>query len=313
MKSNTTTKIILIFAVLGLALYLLYPTYQYSSLDDEQKKAKELEDQKAFLELKSKSLNLGLDLQGGMHVVLEVDVRELLDKLAKNKDENFISALQETDQKVAVSDEDFITAFNSKLNEKEVKITRYYSSAEHRTEDEVLDFLREQTSEAVDRSKEILTNRVDEFGVTEPIVQKQGDRRIIIELAGVTNPTRVRQLIGRTALLEFKLLKDNIVTAPVAEKINQFISARINPEDTTTTAADEKDRDTTATSAEDLFGIDETDTVATTPEIAEQDSLATLFEEGLFFLDPNNNQTILVPAEKELKFKEILRCRKCRI
>ncbi len=305
MKSKTTTKFLLILVVLSFAIYLLYPTYKFSQLTDDQKEKMRIENQKGFFELKAKTLNLGLDLQGGMHVVLEVNIKELLNKLAKNKNDAFFKALEDADKEVERTDEDFIAVFNDKLNEQGVKITRYYSSAEHRTEDDVLAFLREQTTEAVDRSKEILTNRVDEFGVSEPIIQKQGDRRIIVELAGITNPTRVRQLIGKTALLEFKLLKDPIVANQVAEKLNQFIMSKVSPVDTVTEEKKDKNKDTTATELEEMFGIDTTDR-AETPVTAEADTAISLFEENLFFLDPRDRQTLLVPVDKISKFKKVL-------
>ncbi|MCD4692147.1 MAG: protein translocase subunit SecD [Calditrichales bacterium] len=303
MKSKTSTKFIIILCVLILAVYLLYPTYKWNSLSSAQKDEMQMQDQKGFFNLKSKTINLGLDLQGGMHVVLEVDVKELVNKLAKNRDENFEIALEETDKQVKESDEDFISVFSDKLKTKNVNIVRYFASSERRTEDEVLDYLNEQTKEAVHRSKEILSNRVDEFGVSEPIIQKQGDRRIIIELAGVTNPTRVRELIGKTALLEFKLLKDNIVSSQVAEKINNFIVSKISPADTAASADDDK-KDTTTTALEDMFGIDTSE--AAQEEIA-ADSASSLFEENIFFLDPNDKQSLVVPVEKEIKFKEILK------
>jgi preprotein translocase subunit SecD len=303
MKSKTSTKFIIILCVIILAVYLLYPTYKWNSLSSAQKDEMQIEDQKGFFNLKSKTINLGLDLQGGMHVVLEVDVKELVNTLAKNRDENFEIALEETDKQVKESDEDFISVFSGKLKTKNVNIVRYFASSERRTEDEVLDYLNEQTKEAVHRSKEILSNRVDEFGVSEPIIQKQGDRRIIIELAGVTNPTRVRELIGKTALLEFKLLKDNIVSSQVAEKINNFIVSKISPADTASSADDDK-KDTTTTALEDMFGIDTSE--ATQEEIA-ADSASSLFEENIFFLDPNDKQSLVVPVEKEIKFKEILK------
>lgn len=303
MKSKTSTKFIIILCVIILAVYLLYPTYKWNSLSSAQKDEMQIEDQKGYFNLKSKTINLGLDLQGGMHVVLEVDVKELVNKLAKNRDENFEIALEETDKQVKESDEDFISVFSGKLKTKNVNIVRYFASSERRTEDEVLDYLNEQTKEAVHRSKEILSNRVDEFGVSEPIIQKQGDRRIIIELAGVTNPTRVRELIGKTALLEFKLLKDNIVSSQVAEKINNFIVSKISPADTAASADDDK-KDTTTTALEDMFGIDTSE--AAQEEIA-ADSASSLFEENIFFLDPNDKQSLVVPVEKEIKFKEILK------
>jgi protein-export membrane protein SecD len=157
--------------------------------------------------------------------------------------------------------------------------------------------------EAVDRSLEILRNRIDQFGVTEPTIQKQGGRRIILELAGVTNPERVRQIIGQTALLEFKLVKDPEITNQLATKVNSFIAERINPSDTAKT---EPVSDSEATALEELFNISEesesTDT--TFAELAEKPD--PLFEENLFFQLPNDPSTIIVPLEKEQKFSQII-------
>ena len=305
MKSKTTTKFIFILIVLIGAVYLLYPTYKFNSMTDEQKNALKLENKKEYFDLKSKSINLGLDLQGGMHVVLEVDIKELLDKLAKNKTQEFTEALNQADKIVQKTDENFIIVFNRILKEKGINIARFYSTAERRTESEVIDYLKTQGSEAVNRSLEILRNRVDEFGVAEPIIQKVGESRIIVELAGVTDPTRVRKLIGRTALLEFKLLKDDVISGQVAEKINSFILSKISPVDSAAEAASTNNakQDSDVTSAESMFGIDSTKTDTT---IAVTDPKSSLFEENLFFLDPRSKQTILVPVEKEEKFRKII-------
>jgi SecD/SecF fusion protein len=301
MKSKTTTKIIIIAIVLLVALYLLYPTYQYSALSEEQRDAMQINDKQSYLDLKAKSINLGLDLQGGMHVVLEVDIRELLDRLARNKTEEFTRILSETEAQVNITDEDFISVFRDKLAQNNLSIARFYSSTERRTESEVITYLRKQAEEAVDRSREILSNRVDEFGVSEPIIQKQGDRRIIVELAGVTDPARVRQLIGKTALLEFRLLKDNVISAAVAERLNSFIQSKISPTDTLVQEADEE-RDTTVTALEDIFKIDTAQVVQ--PELLDDEN--RLFEENMFFLDPRDRQTLLVPVNKDEKFRRIL-------
>ncbi len=307
MKSKTTTKFILILVILLGAIYYLYPTYKFNSLSDKEKQEMKINDPKAFFNLKGKTINLGLDLQGGMHVVLEVDIKELLNKLARNKNEAFQKALEKTQKQVEKTDEDFISVFNENLKKEGVNIARYYANSEHRTESEVLDYLRTQTKEAVNRSLEILRNRVDEFGVSEPIIQKQGNTRIIVELAGVTDPARVRKLIGRTALLQFKLLADNIVSANVAEKINEYINSKITPSDTLAEKKSSADstRDTSTTSLENMFGIDSTKSADTTT-VAKNDSIKTLFEENLFFLDPRDKQTLLVPVDKEAKFRKIL-------
>ena len=303
MQSSITVKMILIIAAIFLSLYLLYPTYKISQMTDEEKTAMELADRKAFLLIKSKTINLGLDLQGGMHVILEVDIKEMLDQLAKNKNETFIQALKKTDEIVAETDEDFIAVFNNTLKEMGGKIVRFYGSRELKTEEEVLSYLRDQTSEAVTRALEVLRNRIDEFGVAEPIIQKQGENRIIIELAGVTDPTRVRQLIGKTAKLEFHLLKDTEITMLVAEKINDFVQSKITPLDTAVQEEDSKAPGDTSVSLEKIFGSADEDTGEA--PVAETDA-ASIFEKNLFFLHPNDRQTILVPAEKEEKFRQII-------
>ncbi len=85
MKKNTTTRLAIILFVFALAIYLLYPTIRLSMMTDAEAKEFEKNDPDSYNALKSKAISLGLDLQGGMHVVLEVDIKELLEKLAKNK------------------------------------------------------------------------------------------------------------------------------------------------------------------------------------------------------------------------------------
>ncbi len=304
MQSSTGVKLILILASVVLSLYLLYPTYQLSVMSDAEKERIELEDKKSMVDLKSKSINLGLDLQGGMHVVLEVDIKELLNQLAKNKTDVFVSSLEKSAREVEDSDEDFINIFYNNLTEAGGNLVRFYGSRDMSTEDAVLTFLRDQISETVTRALEILQNRVDEFGVSEPIIQKQGESRIIIELAGVTDPSRVRELIGKTAKLEFRLLKDSEIYLSVAEKINKFIQSKISPLDTV--SSDEEESGESADSSlnlDELFGTTASDSQVSDSAVAKADPL---FEQNLFFLDPNSRQNILVPAEKESKFRRII-------
>jgi SecD/SecF fusion protein len=304
MQSSITVKLVLIVGSIILALYLLYPTYKYSKMSDDEITQLELEDTRSLVDLRSKTINLGLDLQGGMHVILEVDIKELLSQLAKNKNEVYETTLEKSNLEIGQSDEDFIAVFNRNLKEAGVNLVRYYGSRELNSETLVLTYLRTQTSETVTRALEILRNRVDEFGVSEPIIQRQGNNRIIIELAGVTDPSRVRQLIGKTAKLEFRLLKDTEIYLKVAEEINQFVKSKIIPTDSVK-AEDEAEKDVSDTtlSLDELFG-------ETTIDTSEREGTAvdkeTIFEENLFFLDPNRQQTILVPAEKEEKFKQVI-------
>ncbi len=304
MKKNTTTRLAIILFVFAVAIYLLYPTISLSMMSEKELTEFQNSDPDSYNALKSKAISLGLDLQGGMHVVLEVDLKELLDKLAKNKNPEFVQALDEAVKETKGSDADLIATFNEKLKAKGMNIARYYGSSERREESEVLQYLYTQSEEAVTRSLEILRNRVDQFGVSEPTIQKQGSSRIIVELAGVTNPKRVRQLIGKTALLEFKLLKSPEVTSNVAIKINKFIASKITPGDTT--ASDKKEKkDSTSTALEELFSVNDSDS-AVSGATAAGDTSKALFEENLFFQDPRDRSTLLVPADKENKFKRII-------
>jgi len=304
MQSSTTMKLFLVLAVFALSLYLLYPTYKLSQMSEVERATLEKEDRSSIIDLKSKSVNLGLDLQGGMHVILEVDVKELLNQLAKNKNVEFQQALDKTAEEVLDSDEDFISVFTRNLAENGSRLVRYYGSRELSSEDEVITFLRSQTSETVTRAKEILTNRVDEFGVSEPIIQQQGENRIIIELAGITDPTRVRQLIGKTAKLEFRLLKDQQISLAVAEKIHEYVQSQISPLDSTEKATEEQVADgDTSVSLDELFKSDETAEATEDTSSKKEDEF---FEQNLFFLHPSNQQTLLVPIEKRDKFKQLL-------
>lgn len=303
MRSSNRVKFTLIIGAIILSLYLLYPTYMLSEKSEDELHKMELQDKKSLLDLKSKSINLGLDLQGGMHVVLEVDIKELLSQIAKNKNEILIKALDKTAKEVIESDEDFIAVLNQNLKAEDVNLTRYYGTRDRRTEDEVLEYLRNQTEETVSRALEILRNRVDEFGVSEPIIQKQGENRIIVELAGIKDPSRVRELIGKTAKLEFKLLKDAEIYVEVADKINKFIQSKISNVDTSE-IEDDQDTDTSTVALEKIFGKAEVKTDSISKNATGDTS--SIFEANLFFQHPNNPQQLLVPADKEQKFKTIL-------
>ncbi|NOQ97923.1 MAG: protein translocase subunit SecD [Calditrichae bacterium] len=304
MRRNITVKLGIILFLVALFLYLLYPTIKFNYLlSPEAKEDLKIEDPKAYDKLLENSIKLGLDLQGGMHVVMEVDIEELTKVLARNKDERFDEAWEESRLITAEEDRDFLTVFAQKLEEKGADIARYFGTKSLKEHDEILSYLRKQASEAIDRSLEVLRNRVDQFGVSEPTIQKQGNKRIIIELAGITDPQRVRGILGQTALLEFRMLKDQQITQNVASKINEFIKGEISDTDILET---EEPKDTSVVRPEDLFGKAEETVVDTT----EKDSLALerdkLFKENLFFAYPGDPQRLLVPEENEIRLKLIL-------
>jgi protein-export membrane protein SecD len=135
-------KILIIIAIVGYCFYALYPSSTYYTMSEDERERLSTEQRDKYLE---SVIKLGLDLQGGMHIVLEVDDTGLDDNAKKD---------------------------------------------------------------APDRVMEIMRNRVDQFGVAEPVIQRQGDKRIIVQLPGLEDPERARNLVGTTALLEFRLVRE---------------------------------------------------------------------------------------------------------
>lgn len=189
---NIRWKIIFIVVLFLLAIYSLYPTYQFyfilpteiEKLNFQFKNAKTynesttvrnqlIELEKERIRLHKKAINLGLDLVGGMHMLLEVD--------------------------------------KSKLSLAEA-------------------------SEAIDRALEVVRNRIDQFGVFEPIIQKTGEGRILLQLPGVDRE-RAKSLIGQTAQLEFSLVAEPNIALGIFKKIDEYYQ-KLNPLDTTTKFSD---------------------------------------------------------------------------
>lgn len=165
-------------------------------------------------EVKEKELALGLDLQGGMHVILEVSPTDIVKTLAGNNvDTKFEAALEQAVAAQRNSQESFTDLFFEALSETAagVPFANYFATAANKerisfnsSNDEVKDVIEGEVADAVDRAFEIVRTRIDQFGVTQPNIQKiQGTSRIQIELPGVDNPARVRKLLQGVAKLEF--------------------------------------------------------------------------------------------------------------
>jgi len=225
-------KLIFIIASILLSFYFLYPTYKDYKFTKElrslvgEDSLKYLEqNESAIREARMKRIKLGLDLQGGMRVVLEVNVLKLLEDLAKNKDSLFDAIMAETRREATGSEKDVIDILKEKFQAKQVRMSRYYGNIRD-SDDDVVSRLRTESDNAIDRAMEIVRNRVDQYGVSEPSIQKQGGRRIIVELPGVSKEAEVRQLLQGTALLEFKLLADPEITSKVYESIDKTLAGK---------------------------------------------------------------------------------------
>jgi preprotein translocase subunit SecD len=247
-------KIILIVGAVLLSLYLLYPTYQDYQ---QQQSLGQLrgEDSLAFIEeneadirsARADRIKLGLDLQGGMRVVLEVNVLKLIEDLAKNKDATFTDILNAVTEEAQRSEESPVLILRRHFEERQIRMSRYYGSLRDDNE-RIYGFLENESEKAIDRGMEIVRNRVDQYGVSEPTIQKLGANRIIVELPGVTKEGEVRRLLQGTALLEFKLMKDPELVYRIMDAIDKAVA------DLTTT--DSTDTALVATLPDDTTAID---------------------------------------------------------
>ena len=159
MKRNR--KFVLILALIAAAVYYLLPSVEFYSMTHDERETMGLKSPDQLVELKKRSLNLGLDLQGGIHLVLEVKTEGLE---------------------------------------------------------------QQDAQDAVAQAQEVIRNRIDQFGVAEPTIQRQGDNRIIIELPGVQDVQRAKDLVGQTALLEFQLLEPSEDRARLIQRLDQALA-----------------------------------------------------------------------------------------
>lgn len=161
MKRNR--KLVLIVALIAAAVYYLLPSVDFYSMTDDERETLGLKAPEQLVDLKKRSLNLGLDLQGGIHLVLEVKTEGME---------------------------------------------------------------QQEAQDAVAQAQEVIRNRIDQFGVAEPTIQRQGDNRIIIELPGVQDVQRAKDLVGQTALLEFQLLEPAEDRTRLIQRIDQVLAPK---------------------------------------------------------------------------------------
>ena len=220
MNNKHTPRFLLIGLILIWAIYALYPTYKYESLSEQDKE--ELKTSGELIDLESKIIRQGLDLKGGMYIVLEADLPVLIKNLSDIYDDRLENILTTAEKKSNDPDIDFFSAFRQEINDKNIKLARYYHQFGS-NQDEIFEGLIEEADDAINRVLEILQNRIDQFGVSEPTIQKQGKHRIIVELAGIQDSERARSLLQSTALLEFFLIKSPSVTNEILVQLDELL------------------------------------------------------------------------------------------
>ena len=235
MNSAIRNRLVTILFVFGLGIYALLPSLRYG-LMDESKKSNLSDEQVDYFE--SRSIKQGLDLKGGIYIVLEVDLPQLIDNLAKNKDSNFNQFLSELKDEYNTSSSDFFTVFESLADENKLKLPRYFINY-GKTKEQIITQLSLQSEDSIKRVIEIIQNRVDQFGVAEPTIQKQGNNRVIVELAGIEDPERARDLLQSTALLELMIVKNVESTNTIIRQIDSIIATSNANENTQSDEIDE--------------------------------------------------------------------------
>jgi SecD/SecF fusion protein len=159
-KRDNRFRIGLVVVLVVASIWSLMPTIRKAGMSEEARQRMALQNPEGWKNLDTNAIKLGLDLRGGMHLVMEID----------------LAALPESARR-----------------------------------------------EALDRFEQVIRNRVDQYGVSEPVIQQQGNDRLIVELAGVDDPERARDLVGRTALLTYNMLKSGDVMTDLVGRINQVL------------------------------------------------------------------------------------------
>lgn len=260
---NNGLRIAAIAAFLVISLWKLFPTVQnalnqrdLAAMDSTQAAQYRADNAERLRRTQEQSLNLGLDLQGGMHVTLEVGAGALLTELADDRaDDVFTRAIQTANEQSRTSRDSYVSLFARAVEAERpgTLLARYFrnSSSEitaRSTNAEVTTYLNEQVNLALARAEEIIRQRVDRFGVTEPSIQRQGTGRIVVELPGVDDPQRVRDLLRGTAKLSFHLTPATADVAAVQQRLVQHYAGE-------TPAADTSAGDGAATAAADTASV----------------------------------------------------------
>lgn len=203
---NISWRLVVTIAVIVTAIIYVLPTFKPGILHGKQ-------------------INLGLDLQGGMHLVLEVDTEkavegrierlshEIRDLLKKEHIRyKSVERVAGTNIAVQIRGTKNIDDFRKLLDKEFPDLRIEKESTDADTLDMVLNLPEKETAlikkSAGDQALETIRNRIDQFGVSEPDIRRQGENRILIQLPGISNTQRAKDLIGKTALLEFKLVDE---------------------------------------------------------------------------------------------------------
>ncbi|CAN5428508.1 protein translocase subunit SecD [soil metagenome] len=280
LKQNKLGKYLLIILPILAAVYLMWPTYRFYQLDKQRSEVSadsaaleqwDADNGDAFNKARAARIKLGLDLRGGMYVTLEVDILKLIDESADpaSKDDEFTKIVDKTRAETMNTDLDVLDTFIKNFKGSGKSLLQYFTvtGTQDVTEQAVIEKLKRDADGAVDQAMEVLRQRINKYSLSDVNIQKQGKRRVLIELPDVKDEREIRQLIQTTARLEFKRvlmnkdlltaiqMVDNVmrgkmpeedsVVAPVADtaKAMQVAKADSAKADTTKTDSSKKSKD----------------------------------------------------------------------
>jgi len=236
-NKNVILTLLVIFGLI--CAYNLFYTWKVFSIEaeldamspeDRKEKFKEEGFAEEYKNARKNSMSLGLDLKGGMFVTMEIGVDDVIRGMADNTTDTIFSrALEMTRIRKQSSQESFVKIFVASLRELDpnIKLASYFTSKENNIsfntpDDEIIKLLEKESEAAIVRTYQIIRTRIDQFGVASPSIQLQeGTGRILLELPGVKDAERVRNLLKNTAKLEFWETIPISESASYVEKINQ--------------------------------------------------------------------------------------------
>jgi len=324
-------KILIIVLPIVAALILLYPTWNASDLEKlentakaKANKATSKEDSLAIMDefykkygedlaaAKQSRLKLGLDLRGGMYVTMEVDIVKLVQEsaVAESIDDIFNEVINKTIKDQTESEDAvidlFLNNFNAIARPKGKTLLNYFETTDYRdaSEDAIIKKLQENADQAIDQAQEVIRQRIDQYGVSEPNINKSGARRIVLELPGVQNRNEMMSLLQTTARLEFNLVRNNEVIIKSFAKIDKYLSDQekrkkgitVTEELSDSTTADST---TIASNTAPQVDTNNSDTTKTDTTVNTSDSSADTSKK-----DPNNPYDGLSEEEASKRYQE---------
>lgn len=271
-----------------------------------------------YREAKAHELALGLDLKGGMNVTMEISLDELIQNLANNpKDENFNNAVESALRKSKSVNKSVVDLFMEeyKASGSGTPLATFFATTDNAalikatsSDNEVRSFLNKEADNAIQNSYKVLRTRIDKFGVASPNIQiQQGTNRILIELPGVNDEQRVRNLLQGSAKLEFFETHDNYEVYPLLENLNNILASSLKSSKSSTAASaeiatgDSTATDSTASDDNLLANLgagaapkDSTDTAGVSEELAANNPLFAILNPATYM--EQNGQPNLAPG-----------------